>query len=112
MKEMMEKKVVILIQFDKDGNYEVFNWVAKSKREARQIVETTIKEIREVWKDRLDEHNKVYVDEEPIIGPIKLTKEWVSADNCHLYFGNGKPSMDDWFDSRIQFNFFIKDSEN
>lgn len=107
-KEMNEKKVVTLIKFDKAGNYEVFNWIAKSKREARQIVETTIKEIRETWKDKLDEHNKVYVDEEP----IKLTKEWVSSDNCHLYFGNGKPSMDDWLDSKFQFNFFINDSEN
>lgn len=104
----MENKVVTLIQFDKAGNYEVFNWIAKSKREARQIVESTIKEIRETWKDRLDEHNRVYVDEEP----MKLTKEWVSADNCHLYFGNGKPSIGDWLDSKFQFNFFINDSEN
>lgn len=107
-KKMNEKKVVTLILFDKDGEYEVFNWIAKSKKEARQIVETTIKEIREVWKDKLDETNKVYVDREP----IKLTKEWVSFDNCHLYFGNGKPSMDDWFESKLQFNFFINDSEN
>lgn len=104
---MNEKKVVTLIQFDKAGNYEVFNWIADSKKEARQIVESTIKEIRECWKDRL-EHNKVYVDEET----FKLTKEWVSADNCHLYFGNGKPSMGDWLDSRLQFNFFINNSEN
>lgn len=104
----MMNKVVTLIQFDKDGNYEVFNWIAKSKKEARQIVESTIKEIREEWKDKLDEHNRVYVDEEP----IKLTKEWVSDDNCHLYFGNGKPSMGDWFESKFQYNFFIKDSEN
>ena len=106
--KMNEKKVVTLIRFDKDGNYKVFNWIADSKKEARQIVESTIKEIREALKDRLDEHNRVYVDEEP----MKLTKEWVSADNCHLYFGNGKPSMDDWFESKFQFNFFINDSEN
>ena len=104
---MNEKKVVTLIKFDKDGNYEVFNWVAECKKEARQIVESTIKGIREEWKDRLDEHNSVYTDER-----LTLTKEWVSSDNCHLYFGDGNPSMEDWFESRIQFNFFINDSEN
>ena len=101
------KKVVTLIKFDKDGNYEVFNWVAECKKEARQIVESTIKEISEVWKDELHFLNSTR-DEEP----IKLTKEWVSSDNCHLYFGDGKPSMEDWFESKIQFNFFINDSEN
>lgn len=104
----MEKKVVTLIKLYKDDISKVFNWIAEGKKEARQIVEATIKEIREEWKDKLDEHNRVYVNEEP----IKLTKEWVSADNCLLYFGNGKPSIDDWLDSKIQFIFLITDTEN
>lgn len=104
---MNTKKVVTLIKSDIGGNYKVSNWVAECKKEAIQIVETKIKEIREEWKDSIDKHNRVHTDEH-----LTLTKEWVSEDNCHLYFGDGKPSMDDWLESGLQFNFFITDSEN
>lgn len=101
------KKVVTLIKIDKDGNYEVTNWVADCKKEARQIVEAKVKEIREYWKDDLRFIN-YSMDEEP----IKLTKEWVDTNKCHLYFYIGKQSIEEYNGCKIKYDFFIKDSEN
>ena len=74
----MEKKyVVTVIYFDDDGNYEVRNWTADTRREARNIVEQEIREI----KNDIDLNE--YVEERGYI----FTKWWLNPDNCHLCLG-------------------------
>lgn len=92
-KKKVDKLVVTLIHFDKDGNYTVDNWVAGGRREARNIIESTVKEIKEVhWKDYAEEMGYTF------------TKKWENQDTCRLYFG------DCIYESRHTFNFFINES--
>ena len=74
---IVKKYVVTLIQFDDDGNYEVHNWIADTRREARNIVEQTIKEIKN------DIDLKDYAEERGYI----FTKWWLDPNNCHLCLG-------------------------
>ena len=75
--EIKKMFVVTLINFDDDGNYEVDNWIANTRREARNIVEQTIKEIKN------DIDLKDYAEERGYI----FTKWWFNPNSCCLCLG-------------------------
>lgn len=75
------------------GLQKVVNWIAEDKKEARHIVEKTIKEIREDWRKR-EESSLRYrklrgeISEEEIKNHKfdEWTKEW-GGNKCYLYLG-------------------------
>lgn len=100
MKEV-KKYVVTLIHFDKDGNYYVDNWVAENKKDARNIIEQTIKEIKEALKDYAESNGHIF------------TKVWGDTNNCNLYVGRyGKEDMDEcMYEYKHKFHFTINEVE-
>lgn len=98
----VKKYVVTLIQFDDDGNYEVYNWIADTKQEARSIVEKTIKEIKE------DVDLKEYAESRGFI----FTKVWFGTNNCHLCVGPyGKDDGIDYCMNEYKYDFHFTINE-